>query len=62
MPTPNATELDSRFSGGDAKPTPWTDAQRALTDARIYWLTTARHDLRPIFQRSIAPRRNHPFG
>lgn len=47
MPTPNATELDSRFSGGDARPTPWLDAQRALTDARIYWLTTVRHDLRP---------------
>jgi Pyridoxamine 5'-phosphate oxidase len=47
MPTPSTTELDSRFSGGDAKPTPWIDAQRALTDARIYWITTVRHDLRP---------------
>ena len=47
MPTPSATELDSRFSGGDATPTPWLDAQRALTDARIYWITTVRHDLRP---------------
>jgi uncharacterized pyridoxamine 5'-phosphate oxidase family protein len=47
MPTPSATELDSRFSGPNATPTPWNDAQRALTEARIYWLTTVRHDLRP---------------
>jgi uncharacterized pyridoxamine 5'-phosphate oxidase family protein len=47
MPTPSATELDSRFSGPDATPIPWVDAQRTLTDAGIYWITTVRHDLRP---------------
>jgi hypothetical protein len=44
---PVATELDPRFSSSSASATPWTDAQRALTDARIYWITTVRHDLRP---------------
>jgi len=44
---PTATELDQRFSGSDAQATPWDDARRALTDARIYWITTVRHDLRP---------------
>ncbi|HEX6659505.1 MAG TPA: pyridoxamine 5'-phosphate oxidase family protein [Ilumatobacter sp.] len=44
---PLATELDSRFSSSDAQPTAWEDGQRALTDARIYWIVTVRHDLRP---------------
>jgi hypothetical protein len=44
---PVATELDSRFSGSNAKPTSWDDGRRALIDARIYWITTVRHDLRP---------------
>ena len=47
MPTLSATELDSRFSASDAKPASWDDARRALTEARIYWITTVRHDLRP---------------
>jgi uncharacterized pyridoxamine 5'-phosphate oxidase family protein len=47
MPSPIATELDSRFSAADAKPTDWNDARRALSEARIYWLTTVRHDLHP---------------
>lgn len=44
---PVATELDSRFSGSNAQPTEWDDARRELTDARIYWITTVRQDLRP---------------
>jgi general stress protein 26 len=44
---PASTELDTRFSASDASATPWDDAQRALTDAGIYWITTVRHDLRP---------------
>jgi nitroimidazol reductase NimA-like FMN-containing flavoprotein (pyridoxamine 5'-phosphate oxidase superfamily) len=47
MTQPVSTELDTRFSGAEAKPKPWEDAQQALTDARIYWITTVRHDLRP---------------
>jgi hypothetical protein len=47
MTEPVSTELDSRYSASDAKPTSWEDAQRALTEARIYWITTVRHDLRP---------------
>ena len=47
MIEPVATELDTRFSGSDAKATPWDQARRALTEARIYWITTVRHDLRP---------------
>ena len=44
---PVTTELDVRFSGPDAVATPWTGGEQALTDARIYWITTVRHDLRP---------------
>jgi nitroimidazol reductase NimA-like FMN-containing flavoprotein (pyridoxamine 5'-phosphate oxidase superfamily) len=44
---PVATDLDSRFSAPDAVATPWDRAQLALTEARIYWITTVRHDLRP---------------
>ena len=44
---PVATELDARFSGSNATATPWDHARRALADARIYWITTVRHDLRP---------------
>jgi len=47
MTAPASTELDTRFSASDASATPWDDAQRALTDAGIYWITTVRHDLRP---------------
>lgn len=47
MTEPVSTELDSRFSASDATPTSWEDARRVLSDARIYWLTTVRHDLRP---------------
>jgi hypothetical protein len=47
MTEPVSTELDSRFSAPDATPTPWDDALRVLSDARIYWITTVRHDQRP---------------
>jgi len=44
---PASTDLDPRFSSSEATATPWDDARRALIDARIYWITTVRHDLRP---------------
>ena len=47
MNAPASTELDTRFSGPDAAATPWADGRQELTDARIYWITTVRHDLRP---------------
>src|SRR3954454_14543590 len=39
--------LDSRFSAPDAAATPWEDTERALRDAELYWITTARPDGRP---------------
>ena len=47
MNAPASTELDSRFSAPGAAATPWADAERALSDAPIYWIATVRHDLRP---------------
>jgi hypothetical protein len=44
---PPATELDTRFSMPDAQPTSWDEARQALTDAKIYWLSTIFHDERP---------------
>jgi nitroimidazol reductase NimA-like FMN-containing flavoprotein (pyridoxamine 5'-phosphate oxidase superfamily) len=41
------TELDPRFSSEDAKPTPWVEADRALEEARTFWISTVRPDGRP---------------
>jgi hypothetical protein len=41
------TELDPRFSGADAIPTPWADASEHLERAEIFWLSTVRPDGRP---------------
>jgi general stress protein 26 len=40
-------KLDSRFSDPSATATPWEDAERALKDAELYWITTVRADGRP---------------
>jgi nitroimidazol reductase NimA-like FMN-containing flavoprotein (pyridoxamine 5'-phosphate oxidase superfamily) len=47
MPRLPTTELDARYSGPDAQPTGWDEAQRALSEAEIAWLTTVRADGRP---------------
>jgi general stress protein 26 len=39
--------LDRRFSDPEAGPTPWSDAERVLKQAELYWLTTVRADGRP---------------
>lgn len=41
------TELDPRFSGPDATPTPWAQARHKLETAELFWLTTVRPDGRP---------------
>ncbi len=41
------TELDARYSGEDATPTGWAEAQGRLADAQVYWLSTVRPDGRP---------------
>ncbi|MHA6763416.1 pyridoxamine 5'-phosphate oxidase family protein [Streptacidiphilus sp. PAMC 29251] len=38
------TELDSRFSEPEAAPTPWAQAERMLTEAELFWLSTVRPD------------------
>jgi hypothetical protein len=40
-------EIDRRFSGPEASPTPWSDAARVLEEAELYWLSTVRSDGRP---------------
>ncbi|MET0739947.1 MAG: pyridoxamine 5'-phosphate oxidase family protein [Candidatus Nanopelagicales bacterium] len=39
--------FDPRFSDPDATATSWSDVQRILEDAELYWLTTVRADGRP---------------
>jgi len=39
--------LDSRFSDPAAIATPWEEAERALSAAELYWITTVRADGRP---------------
>lgn len=40
-------ELDARFSGPDASPTPWARVQQVLDGADTFWITTVRDDGRP---------------
>ncbi|GAA4706868.1 pyridoxamine 5'-phosphate oxidase family protein [Nocardioides conyzicola] len=39
--------IDQRFSVPAATALPWTEVERRLTDAELYWLTTVRADGRP---------------
>lgn len=41
------TELHPSYSHPDADPTPWSEAQRLLEDAEVFWLATVRADGRP---------------
>ena len=41
------TQIDKRFSDAEAGPTPWSDAEAALEQAELYWITTVRADGRP---------------
>jgi nitroimidazol reductase NimA-like FMN-containing flavoprotein (pyridoxamine 5'-phosphate oxidase superfamily) len=43
-PTPR---FDSRFSDPSADATPWSETERALEAAELYWITTVRSDGRP---------------
>jgi general stress protein 26 len=39
--------IDKRFSDPAAEATPWSEAERVLTEAELYWITTVRRDGRP---------------
>ena len=45
--TEPTTTLDPRFSDPASSATPWTDTQRALDDAELFWITTVHADGRP---------------
>jgi pyridoxine/pyridoxamine 5'-phosphate oxidase len=45
-PSPTAS-IDMRFSDPAADATPWSEAERVLTEAELYWITTVRRDGRP---------------
>ena len=45
--TDPSAELDARFSADGARPTPWSDARRALEEAELFWISTVRSDGRP---------------
>ena len=40
-------ELDARFSGPGAQPTPWESTRRVLDTAELFWISTVRADGRP---------------
>ena len=40
-------EIDPRYGDASATPPPWTDIERLLTDAQLYWIITVRADGRP---------------
>ena len=39
--------IDPRYGDVSATPPPWSDIQRLLTDAQLYWIVTVRADGRP---------------
>ena len=39
--------IDPRYGDASATPPPWTDIERLLTDAQLYWIITVRADGRP---------------
>ncbi|MCU1448014.1 MAG: pyridoxamine 5-phosphate oxidase [Acidimicrobiales bacterium] len=41
------TELDARFSGPGAIPTPWDVVRQTIDDAELFWISTVRPDGRP---------------
>jgi general stress protein 26 len=46
--TPDPTaQIDTRFSEAEADPTAWSEVERVLEQAELYWLTTVRSDGRP---------------
>ena len=42
-----ATKIDTRFSDPGSTATPWSQTQRALEAAELFWITTVRRDGRP---------------
>ena len=45
--TEPATKLDTRFSQPGSFATTWTDTQRVVESAELFWITTVRADGRP---------------
>ena len=39
--------IDPRYGNASATPPPWSEIQRLLTDAQLYWIITVRADGRP---------------
>ncbi|WP_315097953.1 pyridoxamine 5'-phosphate oxidase family protein [uncultured Cellulomonas sp.] len=39
--------IDPRYGDAEATPPPWSDVERFLTGAQLYWLVTVRADGRP---------------
>ena len=40
-------EIDPRYGDASATPPPWSEIERRLTDAQLYWIVTVRPDGRP---------------
>jgi general stress protein 26 len=40
-------EIDPRYGDASATAPPWTDIERLLVDAQLYWIVTVRRDGRP---------------
>jgi general stress protein 26 len=47
MATAPTPELDARFSDPHAQPTPWSEVERTITEAELFWISTVRPDGRP---------------
>ena len=42
-----SAEIDPRYGDASATPPPWTDIERLLGEAQLYWIVTVRTDGRP---------------
>jgi len=40
-------QIDPRYGDASATPPPWSEIERRLTDAQLYWIVTVRADGRP---------------
>jgi len=47
MPHEPTVELDVRFSGPGAEPTPWGAVRQVIEEAELFWISTVRADGRP---------------
>jgi nitroimidazol reductase NimA-like FMN-containing flavoprotein (pyridoxamine 5'-phosphate oxidase superfamily) len=55
-------QIDPRYGDASATSPPWTDIERLLTDAQLYWIITVRADGRPHAVPLVGVWQDHAFA